>query len=297
MERIKEKLDEARRQRDKIQQGIANSGIAARGRHSYISNNGSITGLNGNRTLPILIAAFIITSAMLVWWLISSNENHSDQLSEVEVHGTQQSIGGMSTTIDLMNNKIGELTVQLDAVIKSIASLEARLTSFQLALDTITATETKQAITSGITAQQNILKAENAIETLPPPASGNSGIKRYETKSPQLSSVRITPDSPSTLGMDENQRASEHEQPASEVNKNGPWVINLASTSSKINAERLARKALSKNIQTEIQQTTVNDTNYWRVQITGFPTADDARTYAVTAKERLGLTDTWVMKR
>ena len=56
-------------------------------------------------------------------------------------------------------------------------------------------------------------------------------------------------------------------------------------------------KALSRGIQTEQQKATVKGKQYWRVQITGFPTADDAKTYAVTAKKQLGLNDTWIMKR
>ena len=297
MERIKQKLDEARKQRDKIQQGNAYSGGAVRDRHSYFPENWSVTGLNGNRTLPILIAAVIITSAMLVWWLISSNEHRSDRFSEAAVYGTQQTIGAMSTTVEQMDNKIGALAVQIDALSKSVSSLETRLTYTQVAIDRRTATEMTQPITTGNTAQQNILKAENAIETLPPPASGRSDTERNVTKSSQTSSGRVTTDSPSTLAMVENRLTAEHEQPASEASNNGPWVINLVSTSSKIDAERLAKKALSKNIQTELQQTTVKGTKYWRVQITGFPTADDAKIYAVTAKKQLGLNDTWIMKR
>jgi len=97
--------------------------------------------------------------------------------------------------------------------------------------------------------------------------------------------------------MIENRHTDEHEQSAFEESKGGPWVINFVSTSSKNDAELLANKALSKNIQTGLQQTTVKGTKYWRVQITGFPTADDAKTYAVTAKKRLDLKDTWIMKR
>jgi hypothetical protein len=290
MERIKQKLDEARKQRDKIQQGIAYSGGPAHGRHSYIPEN-------DNRKLPILIAAVIITSAMLVWWLVSSNEHRSDRFPDAEVYGTQQTIGTMSTTVEEINTRIAALAAQLDAVIKSIASLEASLASTKLALNAITTTEAKKPIVAGGTAQQNIIKAEKAIETLPPPASGGSDIKTNVAKAPHSSPGQATPDSPSDLAMVENRLTAEREQPASEVSKNGPWVINLVSTSSKIDAERMARKALSKNIQTELQQTTVKGTKYWRVQITGFPTADDAKTYAVTAKKQLGLNDTWIMKR
>ena len=46
MERIKQKLDEARKQRDNIQQGNAYSEGAVRDRHSYILDKSSIAGMN-----------------------------------------------------------------------------------------------------------------------------------------------------------------------------------------------------------------------------------------------------------
>jgi cell division septation protein DedD len=297
MERIKQKLDEARKQRENIQQGNSYSGGGLRDRYSFIPKYNSVTGLNGNRALPVLIAAVIITSAMLVWWLVSNKENRSDPFPRVEIHGTQQTIVAMSTTVEEINNRIAALAVQLDAVSKSIASLETRLTSTQLAINAITTTEAKQPIAEDNTAQQNILTAEKAIESLPPPASGGSKITTSAAKSPHSSTKRATPKTTSTLAMIDNRHTAEQKQPASEASNNGPWVINLVSTSSKIDAERLAKKALSKNIQTEIQKTTVKGTQYWRVQVTGFPTADDAKSFAVTAKKKLGLNDTWIMKR
>jgi hypothetical protein len=297
MERIKQKLDEARKQREKIQQENDYSGGGLRDRYSFIPKYDSVTGLNGNRTLPVLIVAVIITSAVLVWWLASNNEHRSDVSSEAEVHGTQQTIQAISTTVEQMNNKIGALAVQIDALSKSISSLETRLTHNQVTIDTITTTEKMQPITPGNTARQNIIKAENAIETLPPPASGSSVTERNVAKPFQSSSGRVTTDSSSTLATVMKRPTDKHEEPASAASKNGPWVINLVSTSSKIDAERLSKKALSKNIQTELQQTTVKGTKYWRVQITGFPTADAAKTYAVTARKQLGLNDTWIMKR
>ena len=297
MERIKQKMDEARKKRENFLQGSAYSGGALRDRHSFIPKFDSVTGLNGNRTLLLLITAVIITSAVLVWWLVSNSEHRSDVSSEAEVYGTQQTIQTMSTTVEQMNNKIGALAVQIDALRKSISSLETRLANNQVPLDTITATDTTQPITAGNTAQQHILKAENAIEKLPPPASGSSVTEKNVAKPSQSSSGRVTTDSSSTLATVMKRPTDKHDEPASEASKNGPWVINLVSTSSKIDAERLAKKALSKNIQTEIQKTTVKGTQYWRVQISGFPTADDAKAYAITAKKQLGLNDTWIMKR
>jgi osmotically-inducible protein OsmY len=74
-------------------------------------------------------------------------------------------------------------------------------------------------------------------------------------------------------------------------------VINLVSTSSKADADRLVKKALSRDIQTQQQQITVKGTQYWRVQITGFSTQEQANAYADIAKDKLGLKAVWIMKR
>lgn len=78
--------------------------------------------------------------------------------------------------------------------------------------------------------------------------------------------------------------------------KHGAWVINLISTTSKAEADRFAEMARSRDMQTEQQQITLKGTPYWRVQITGFSTAEDASAYAETAKEKLGLKDVWILK-
>jgi hypothetical protein len=140
MARVKQKLDDARKQREGFQQVNVYSSGAVRDRHSFIPQYDSVTSLNGNRTLPLLIAAVIITSALLVWWLMSSNENRSDPFSRVEVIGKQQTVGPMSTTIEEINDGIAALAVQLDSVTKSIASLDTRLANTQLAINAITTT-------------------------------------------------------------------------------------------------------------------------------------------------------------
>lgn len=97
--------------------------------------------------------------------------------------------------------------------------------------------------------------------------------------------------------------AMEHQNPVinkqSEisVDKKGPWVINLVSSLSKADVDRLSEKAHSRDIQTEQQQVIVKGKQYWRAQITGFSTEAEARAYVDTTKEKLGLKDVWIMKR
>lgn len=100
-----------------------------------------------------------------------------------------------------------------------------------------------------------------------------------------------------TAAVMEHRDPAGSERPAVGVDNMGPWVINLVSSPSKADADRLEEKARSSDIQTQQQQVTVKGKQYWRVQISGFSTAGEARTYADTAMERLGLKDVWIMKR
>ena len=77
----------------------------------------------------------------------------------------------------------------------------------------------------------------------------------------------------------------------------GPWVINLASSPSQADADRFAAKVQSTGIETQQQQVTVKGRQYWRVQTTGFTTTDEARAYAGTVREKLGLQDVWISRR
>jgi hypothetical protein len=77
----------------------------------------------------------------------------------------------------------------------------------------------------------------------------------------------------------------------------GQWVINLSSSPSQTDADRFATMARSKGIETQQQHVTVKGKDYWRVQTTGFATADEAQAYARTVKERLGLQSVWITRR
>ena len=77
----------------------------------------------------------------------------------------------------------------------------------------------------------------------------------------------------------------------------GPWVINLVSSPSQADADRFAAKAQDRGIETQQRQVTVKGKHYWRVQTSGFSTAEAAQAYAGTVRERLGLKDVWITTR
>jgi hypothetical protein len=77
----------------------------------------------------------------------------------------------------------------------------------------------------------------------------------------------------------------------------GAWVINLLSDPSETLAARFADKARARGVTVEQNRTEVKGRVYWRVQITGFATAGEARTRAEEIKKRLDLKDVWVFRQ
>lgn len=75
------------------------------------------------------------------------------------------------------------------------------------------------------------------------------------------------------------------------------WVINLASLQRKVDAEHFVVRANSKGISAEINQVTVRGKKYWRVQVPGFSSAEEARTQVDEVQHKLGLKDVWIVKR
>jgi hypothetical protein len=298
MERIKEALDVARKQREQLQNGYTTSDERAVHRewNAFKSEKNRFMALKDNHTKLLLGTVVIILSVVIIWWSTSSNERDVIQLSDIEMIESQQASAAGSTTVERMDMKIAALAERVNSLTESITLLETKLISVHLTTDAIiTAKATQPSSTN--TTQQAIAKTEHILETLPPPASGITEKEVHVAIAPRPSSGEIASDSSVTSAAIEHQPAVTNNEPAIKSSKNGPWVINLVSTSRKADADRLTKKALSKDIATELQQITVKGTQYWRVQITGFSTADDARLFADTAKEQLGLKDTWIMKR
>ena len=81
------------------------------------------------------------------------------------------------------------------------------------------------------------------------------------------------------------------------VSAGSPWVINLVSLSNKADADQFAARARSKDLPVERYAVTVKGKQYWRVHVSGFSTAEEARSQADAVKEKLGLKDVWITKR
>jgi hypothetical protein len=83
----------------------------------------------------------------------------------------------------------------------------------------------------------------------------------------------------------------------SEPEDGGPWVINLISSRDQAYVTGYATRAQAKGISTEINNAEVKGREYWRLQVTGFKTMDEAKYFSEPIKEELGIKDVWIFKR
>ncbi len=77
----------------------------------------------------------------------------------------------------------------------------------------------------------------------------------------------------------------------------GPWIINLLSSRKKLDTDRLARIAESHSIPVVQSRAIVKGKEYWRLQVTGFNTASEAKNYAIPVKQKLGIKDVWIFRQ
>lgn len=84
---------------------------------------------------------------------------------------------------------------------------------------------------------------------------------------------------------------------ASAPNRDAPWVINLISSTDKAYVERFSRDSGAARFNAELNSATVNGRQYWRLQITGFESAAEAKKQASDVKQALGISDVWIFRQ
>ena len=153
-----------------------------------------------------------------------------------------------------------------------------------------TATESK----TGERSDEIQIDTVSGLELLLPPAAGKADSTTLDNSN--------TINSGTTIGNDLQTKSM---QPTVDVKmqsqkKNrdsGTWVLNLISFQREVDAERFAIKANSKGVAAEINQVTVKGMKYWRVQVPGFSSADEASTKGSEVQNKLGLKDVWIVQR
>lgn len=80
------------------------------------------------------------------------------------------------------------------------------------------------------------------------------------------------------------------------TSSSGPWAINLMSSRDRADVETAAARARARNIQVDLSSATIKGKQYWRLQVTGFPSLAAAKSAATGIKKKLGIQDAWFLK-
>lgn len=228
--------------------------------------------------------AFVSLIIFIVWEfeLVDTSKLHrslvelSSQFSTTDTEGLREDIDLLTEQVQMLTTSVSDLKIKLLRI--NAATNSGTTLGNVLASDV----SLKQGAVSGIATQ---------IETLPAPAAGipngsDTGGKDTDKSGDAINNSlvatnKITPTAPGI-------------QAQKTITNNGPWVINLASFLNKADAENFIENAESRGVTAGLYQVTVNGKYYWRVRVSGFATAAEAKTKTSLIKEELGLKDVWV---
>ena len=210
-----------------------------------------------------------------------------------------------TTTFDVSSNDPGNVVasqVNEDAELKDLTAtfmeLGERLDEMEERLQLLTdlTPSTDNKLSSVDQQQPSAMDEESVIEMIQmiePTAAGT----------PDTLTIASTGADKSATGGTVKDEVSEKDTPVSDkqdsvnISAQSPWVVNLVSLSNKADADRFSAMAKSKDIQAEWYAVTVKGKQYWRVHVSGFSTAAEAKSQANIIKEKLGLKNVWITQR
>lgn len=241
--------------------------------------------------------AVLIAAVIIGWRIVLEPGLGATLLQRPGVAETGQSDAASRRVIEALEKQVVGLNERVAILTDSINHRESN--------PIVTA---EQGFTSSIARKQTATaEPEQVIETLPPPAAGQkagnanlaqpSNPRTKSAAAVQTGAGNVVPTVAGTAAFRADHASVAQKRPAGSVGTGDPWVINLVSSTRKADADRFEEKARSRDIKTEQQLVTIKGQQYWRVQITGFATAKEARTYADSARDKLGLKDVWITRR
>ena len=303
MDWVKEKMYQARLQRDHIQ---THGAVAAQ-------NNSLERDLDGAASRP---SSFFTLTHKLAWLaggmalgsvivIMAWKPELASIDDDLRANGSLRSVAGLQRDAGELPAQFSDadtegfkkdlilLTEQVQTLTTSVSELQVKLNRIHAVTDSIVALENGPAAD----ASQELVTASDIVtrmETLPSPAAGMRNADPsdgHNTDKPEIASgtpvVAIKEITPAESEIQIQETSIDH----------GPWVINLASLPRKADAERFVADAGSRGVTAALYQVTVKGKNYWRVHVPGFTTAAEANAKSTLIKEQLGLKDVWVAKR
>jgi len=79
--------------------------------------------------------------------------------------------------------------------------------------------------------------------------------------------------------------------------RGGKWVVNIMSFSSQQSADTQLRRLLKRGYPVKIEKISKDREAIYRIQITGFASMQDARAFALSLNESLGIRDAWILSK
>ena len=273
-----------------------------------------------NNIWALLGMSVVIAAMIVAWWAVTAglsergtgslpvSASDSGRGSGLAMTSTGQAdeikalydmLAGLGTTAERLKDSVTYLEAKLirahvltDNLIENgetLAATRVEAAVTQSAIESLTESKVDHAAsktTGEITEDMKLAEVVTAVKSRTPDnssAGGETGIVKpvaaIQTHERQSdSSVSTT-----LAGADNNQA--------------GTWAVNLASFSTRQQAENFMTNVGMKGFGASLQQVTVKGKEYWRVQIAGLATREEAKSQGSVIKQRLELKEVWVTRR
>ena len=227
-------------------------------------------------------------------------ENLDDMTSDLEAR--QAAVENLESRISEINKNLqmlSDLAAGLETQqVTALASAESFVPATQPAATAKTSPEAPKPAPQPRTEEPKLAQNEQTAETRwkSVPATGDpKPTTKPQTSKLDLSLPKSLPE-PAVFKKPVTRKPATVSAPKASSG-DGPWKINLISSPAQADAMRFAQRAKDRGVSTKLQEVTVKGTPYWRVQVTGFASREEATAYSEIVKDKLGLNDTWIMKR
>jgi len=214
-------------------------------------------------------------------------------------------IGAYSWVIRL-SDRLNTLDATMSGQARQIESLRDRLAEHKELESKLAQLNMRmQRLAHTLAAQEQRLNGMAPPRQAQVPAVDSALVATTLSRAPVPDSERPDPGTP--VASDSPRHSRARAEPAADgavapqadvaASPTGAWVINLLSSPNWAAVERFAGQARAQDIAVEQRRVRIKGREFWRVQVSGFATAEVARSYAESAQPKLGLKDVWIFKR
>lgn len=277
-----------------------------------------------NNIWALLGMSVVIAAMIVAWWAVTAGLSERD--TKRDTSGLQMSASdsgrdsgliiastGQADDIKALHDMLAGLRTTAERLKDSVTYLEAKLIRAHVLTDslvengeTLAATRVEAAVTQSaidslaepevdheaarsngeLTEDMKVAEAVTAANARTPENSSDGGDAGVVKPVAAIQPPERHPDESvfTTLADAGNNQA-------------GTWAVNLMSFSTRKQAENFMVKAGMKDFGTSLQQVTIKGKEYWRVQVAGLATREEAKSLGNVIKQRLALKEVWVTRR